>query len=99
MLRLPKDGGTYWTTHKGLRIQISYTGYEYHVEATARFYYWEEESIEGWGQNPQFERAVASAIGSLMSEIKKQRIDIWTTTRPSTKQKVKIVMFRPDEIN
>ncbi|MCJ7843096.1 hypothetical protein MUB24_19890 [Lederbergia sp. NSJ-179] len=94
---LPKDGGTYWITHKGLRIQILYTVYEDNFEAFASFYYWEEESIDHWGQHPILNRAVAGAIENLMKEIKERGLDIWTTTRPSTKQKVQFLMFRPDD--
>ncbi|MFS0615178.1 hypothetical protein AB1K99_17105 [Lederbergia ruris] len=99
MQPLPKDGGTFWTTHRGLRIQVSYTEYENYYDAFTSFYYWEEESIDGWGQHPILNLAVAGALESLMEEIEEQGLDIWTTTRPSTKQKVQFLMFRPDDIN
>lgn len=95
---LPKDGGTFWTTHKNLRVQVLYTQFEEHYEAFASYYYWEEESIDGCGKHPILNRAVAGALKNLMEEIEEHGLDIWTTTRPSTKQKVKFLMFRPDEI-
>lgn len=97
MQPLPKDGGTFWTTHNDLKIQVSYAEYENHFEAFASFYYWEEESIDGCGEHPILIWAVAGALANLMEEIKEQKLDIWTTTRPSTKQKVQFLMFPPND--
>ncbi|MCJ7843648.1 hypothetical protein MUB24_22830 [Lederbergia sp. NSJ-179] len=94
---LPKDGGTFWTTHKGLRVQIFYTKYEDAFEAFASFYYWEEESIDGCAQHPVLNIAIAGALENLMEEMKEHGLDIWTTARPSTKQKAQFLMFNPDE--
>ncbi|MFS0614046.1 hypothetical protein [Lederbergia ruris] len=94
---LLNGAGTLWIQHKGLRIQVTYHIYKQHTEAFASYYYWEEESIDGMGDHPKPKQAIIEAIENLMEEMEAVGMEIWTTTRPSTDQKVKFVMI-PEEI-
>ncbi|KRG07951.1 hypothetical protein [Lederbergia galactosidilytica] len=87
--------GSLWIQHQDLRIQVTYHIYKKHTEAFASYYYWEEESIDGMGDHPKAKQAIIEAIENLLAEMETAGMEVWTTTRPSTNQKVKFVMFQP----
>ncbi|MCJ7841328.1 hypothetical protein MUB24_10525 [Lederbergia sp. NSJ-179] len=97
MLPVPKDGGTFWTQYKDLRIQILYGIYDSYISVSASYYLWGEESVDGFCKHPNFRMALKGSIKSLLNEMAELGIDIWVTSRPSTNQKAKIVLFQPEK--
>lgn len=90
-----KGSGSIWVLHKEKRIHVVYHIYNKHTEAFASYTYWKKESIEGFGDHPDTKEAIIEAVDNLLDEMDEAGMDVWTTTHPSSDQKVNIVMFKP----